>query len=133
MVRHILEMGALHRDLVSLTVRFELTPRVATSRRVVVEQVFDRFWHVTTQWGFMEMPDLTVAMACAHDHGCDVDFERAVFFGTHDDVVASRKQRLLPRWRRVLFALMYRNAARTVDRFHLPGARFVEVGRQIEL
>ncbi len=133
MVRHIVEMGALHADLVSLTVRFEQTPRIAVRNRVEVEQVFERFWHITAHWGFMEVPDLAVAMACARTHGCDVDFDRAVFFGTHDDVVPSRQERLLPRWRRVLFALLYRNAARTVDRFNLPGARFVEVGRQIEL
>ena len=72
-------------------------------------------------------------MQCARDHGCEVDFEQAVFFGTRDDVVASDKDRQLPRWRRVLFALMYRNAVRTVDRFNLPGERFVEVGHQIEL
>ncbi len=133
MVRHITEMGALHTDLVSLTVRFEKTPRVAMRDRVTVERVFDRFWHITAHWGFMEAPDLAVAMACAREHGCEVDFDRAIFFGTHDDVVASHQQRLLPRWRRVLFAVLYRNAARTVDRFNLPGARFVEVGRQIEL
>jgi K+ transporter len=33
----------------------------------------------------------------------------------------------------MVFAFLYRNALRTVDRFRLPADRFVEVGRQIEL
>ena len=133
MVRHVREMGALQAELVSLTVRFEQQPRVPLNERVEVEQVFEGFWHITARWGFMDNPDLSAAVGCAREHGCTVDFDHAVFFASRDDVVASRDQQLMPHWRRVLFAFLYRNGARTVDRFNLPAERFVEVGRQIAL
>ena len=133
MVRHIAEMGALHAKLVSLTVQFEQVPRVGLSERVRVEQVFADFWHISVRWGFMDVPDLSAALFCARAHGCTVDFDHALFFGARDEVIAGHKDRQLPFWRRMLFAFLYRNAVRTVDRFNLPPDRFIEVGRQIEV
>jgi KUP system potassium uptake protein len=133
MVRHIQEMGALHEGLVSLTVQFEQVPRIPRSQRVQVEAVSDGFWHMTVHWGFMDRPDLSAALACAQEQGCTVDFDHALFFGGHDEVRASGDDRLLPFWRRMLFAFLYRNAVRTVDRFNLPPERFIEVGRHVEL
>jgi K+ transporter len=62
-----------------------------------------------------------------------VDLDRAVYLGSRDDVIAGRARRVLPFWRRWRFAFLYRNAARTVDRFNLPPEHFIEVGRQIEV
>jgi KUP system potassium uptake protein len=39
----------------------------------------------------------------------------------------------MPRWRVSLFAFLYRNAVKAVDRFNLPSENFVEIGRQIEV
>jgi KUP system potassium uptake protein len=114
-------------------VRFEEHPRVPLSRRAEVEQVADRFWHVTVRFGFVEKPDVTAALACAREQGCALDLDEAVYFAAHDDVVRSASRPRLPAWRRMLFAMMYRNAVRTPDRFDLPADRFLEVGRQIAL
>jgi K+ transporter len=132
-LRHAAEMGALHAELVSLTVQFQQIPRVPPTQRVQVEPVFDGFWHISVRWGFMDTPDLSAALACAREHDCPVDFSHALYFGARDDVVASLTDRLLPFWQRTLFAFLYRNAVRTVDRFSLPADRFKEVGRQIEV
>ena len=133
MVRHVDDMGALHRRLVSLSIRFVESPRVQDDRRLQIEVVAEGFWHLTAHYGFVEIPDIEAVLAQAHASGCDLDLADALFFVSHDDVVASEAPEKLPAWRRVLFAVMYRNALRTVDRFHLPAKRFVEVGRQIEI
>ncbi len=133
MVRHVNDMGALHRRLVSLSIRFMESPRVRDDQRLQIDKVADGFWHLTAHYGFVEIPDIEAALAEAHARGCDIDLTDALFFVSHDDVVASQAAEKLPVWRRVLFALMFRNALRTVDRFHLPTKRFVEVGRQIEI
>jgi len=39
----------------------------------------------------------------------------------------------LSSWRVGLFAFLYRNAAKIVDRFNLPPQRVVEIARQIEI
>jgi len=133
MVRHVADMGALHRRLVSLSIRFSDTPRVQDDARLQIELVAEGFWHLTAHYGFVEVPDIEALLVQAKEGGCDLNLEDAVFFVSHDDVVASEKSQKLPIWRRLLFAVMFRNAVRTVDRFHLPSKHFVEVGRQIEI
>jgi KUP system potassium uptake protein len=134
MVRHVDDMKALHRHLATLAVAFEPVPRVARDRRVAIARVADGFWHITARYGFVEMPDLPEVLALARENGCELGLDDAVYFGARDTVVAApRGQRLLRPGQRMVFAFLYRNALRTVDRFRLPADRFVEVGRQIEL
>jgi KUP system potassium uptake protein len=56
-----------------------------------------------------------------------------VYFAAQDEVVRKADRPRLPGWRRMLFAVMYRNAVRAPDRFDLPAERFLEVGQQIAL
>ena len=133
MVRHVAQMKALQETVVSLTVRFEETPRVPAAERATAEHVADGLWHVTVRFGFIEVPNLATALACARDQGCPLDLDHAIYFAARDEVVRSKTHPRLPGWRRMLFAVMYRNAVRAPDRFDLPGDRFLEVGRQVAL
>jgi KUP system potassium uptake protein len=133
LARHVDQIKALQETVVSLTVRFEDYPRVPLSERAKVEQVAEGFWHVTVRFGFVEMPSVVTALACARDTGCPINLDDAVYFASHDDVVRSANPPRLPAWRRMLFAVMYRNAVRTPDRFDMPADKFLEVGRQIAL
>ncbi|HEX2943494.1 MAG TPA: KUP/HAK/KT family potassium transporter [Rhodopila sp.] len=133
MVRHVAQMKALQEKLVSLTVRFESYPRVPLDHRAEVEEIAENFWHITIRFGFVEKPNVVAALACARQSGCPIDLDDAVYFAAHDEVVRSPGQPRLPGWRRMLFAVMYRNAVRMPDRFDLPADRFLEVGRQIGL
>jgi KUP system potassium uptake protein len=133
MVRHVRDMGALHRKLASVTLAFEEQPRVPDNERLEVEHVADGFWHLTAHYGFVESPDLWKLIESARELGCELDLGNAILFAAHDDVVAAAGKRDLPAWRRMLFAFMFRNAVRTTDRFNLPGDRFVEVGRQVRV
>lgn len=133
MIRHVTQFGALQEAVVSLTVRFEEVPRVPLSERADVQHIADHFWHVTVHYGFVEVPNLLAALACAKDRGCDIDLADAVWFAAHDEVVRSKAGRLLAPWRRRLFGFLYRNAVRAADRFDLPPRDLVEIGRQVEL
>ena len=130
---HAKQFGAIQKSLVSLTVRFEEIPRLSWDERVEVEHVADGFWHVTVHFGFMEVPDLTEALACAKEVGCDIDLDKAIYFGARDEIVRSEKGPLLSAWRLKLFSLLNRNAVHLVDRFYLRGGQFVDIGRQLEL
>ncbi len=135
MVRQVQQFGALHESLVSLTVRFEQTPRVPRDQRVEISHVADNFWQIKVHFGFIEVPRLREALECAREEGCKLDLDHAVYFGANDQVVRSqnRADRLLPGWRRLLFGFMLRNAVHAVDRFALPADQFVEVGKQIAM
>ena len=133
LVRHVAQIKALQETLVSLTVRFEDHPRVPLSHRAEVEKIADGFWHVTIRFGFIEVPSVVSALACAQQKGCTINLDDAVYFASHDDVVRNANPPRLAPWRRMLFAFMYRNAVRSPDRFDLPPDKFLEIGRQIAL
>ncbi len=88
---------------------------------------------MTVRFGFVEVPNLALALARAKDQGCPVNLDDAVYFAARDEVVRSQTRPRLSAWQRVLFGFMYRNAVRTPDRFDLPADKFVEIGRQIAL
>lgn len=133
MIRHIAQMKALPETAISLTVRFEELPRVPAADRATVEHVADGLWHVTVRFGFIEVPNLAAALACAKEQGCPLDLGDAIYFTARDEVVRSPSHPRLAAWRRALFGVMYRNAVRAPDRFDLPADKVLEVGRQVAL
>ena len=88
---------------------------------------------MTVRFGFIEVPNVVAALACAQEKGCPLNLDDAVYFASHDEVVRSKTPPRLAAWRRMLFAVMYRNAVRAPDRFDLPADKFLEIGRQIAL
>ncbi|MEI9985691.1 MAG: KUP/HAK/KT family potassium transporter [Aliidongia sp.] len=131
---HAKQFGALHKSLVSLTVRFEEVPRLDGCDRIAIDHVAENFWHVTVHFGFLEVPNLPAALECARDMGCMIELDKAIYFGAADEVVHSLTgPALLSGWRVTLFGFLNRNAIHAVDRFQLPVRQFVEIGRQMEL
>ncbi len=133
MLRHVAQFRALQQTVVSLTVRFEQVPRVAAAQRAETAQVIEGLWHITVRFGFVEVPNLTAALACAQAQGCPLDLGDAIYIAARDAVVRSEARPRLPGWQRALFAVMYRNAVRTPDRFALAPDRFLEIERQVAL
>jgi KUP system potassium uptake protein len=132
-LHHAEQFGALPETVIALTLTFEDIPRVEPRKRLEMEEVFPGFWEMTVRYGFIEMPNLPVALRSAKMRGCPVDLSRAVFFGARDRVIRDRKNRHLSRWQVPLFSFLYRNSVRAVDIFNLPPNNFVELSRQIEL
>jgi KUP system potassium uptake protein len=56
-----------------------------------------------------------------------------MFIGTRDLVVRKDKNASLRGWRLVLFAFLYRNSVKVVDRFNLAAENVIEIARQIEI
>jgi KUP system potassium uptake protein len=125
--------GSLPRNVIALSVSFENIPRVPKPRCHVVDQVEDRFWHLAARFGFFEIPDLRRALSEAQGLPHDVNLEQVLFIGTRDLVIYRKGSSFLRRWRVALFAFLYRNAARAIDRFSLPPKQVIEIAREIEL
>jgi len=88
---------------------------------------------VTARFGFLEIPDLRAALSEAQGLDPAIRFERARFIGTRDLVVPKRADPALGGWRLSLFAFLYRNSVKIVDRFHLAPEKVVEIAHQIEI
>jgi len=125
--------GVLPRHAIALSVIFEDTPRILGPHCTVVDNVGDGLWHVEARFGFFEIPDLRRALLNAHGLDAAIDFDKALFVGTRDLVVHKQEGATLRGWRLALFAFLYRNSVKTVDRFNLAPENVIEIARQIEI
>ncbi|WP_158913347.1 KUP/HAK/KT family potassium transporter [Caulobacter sp. S45] len=128
---HVRNTGSLHQSVVILNLKFEEQPRIFEDRRDV-EPIVDGLSRVTLRYGFFERPDVPNALKSGCGLPSDIDIGRVVFFGTRD-LVTPGEHSWRSHWRYSLFALLYKNAARIIDRFDLPPTRTVEVTRQIKI
>ena len=126
-------VGVLPRNAIALSVVFESTPRIAGPTCTVVENVGEGLWHLVARFGFLEIPDLRQALLKTRGLPADIDFDNAMFVGTRDLVVSRREGASLRGWRMALFAFLYRNSVKIVDRFNLEPSNAIEIARQIEI
>ena len=126
-------VGVLPRNAIALSVVFETTPRITGPTCSVVDNVGEGLWHLVARFGFLEIPDLRRALLNTRGLPADVDFDKAMFVGTRDLVVSRRENASLRGWRLALFAFLYRNSVRIVDRFNLEPSNAIEIARQIEI
>jgi KUP system potassium uptake protein len=126
-------VGVLPKNSVALSVIFENTPRIAGPTCTVVDNVGEGLWHVVARFGFLEIPDLRLALLRTHGLNAGVDFDKARFVGTRDLVVRKSTNSSLKGWRLSLFAFLYRNSVKIVDRFNLAPENVIEIARQIEI
>jgi KUP system potassium uptake protein len=126
-------VGVLPDNAIALSVVFENTPRITGPTCTVVDNVGHGLWHVVARFGFLEIPDLRQALLRTQGLPDGVDLDKALFVGTRDLVVSKRKDASLHSWRLVLFAFLYRNSVKIVDRFNLEPSNAIEIARQIEI
>jgi KUP system potassium uptake protein len=126
-------VGVLPRNAIALSVVFENTPRIAGPQCTVVDTVGEGLWHLVARFGFLEIPDLREALLKTRGLPANVDLAKANFVGTRDLVVAKQKNARLRSWRLALFAFLYRNSVKIVDRFNLEPSNVIEIARQIEI
>jgi len=130
---HVHFAGVLPKHAIALSVLFEATPRIAGAHCTVVDQVAEGLWHVVARFGFFEIPDLRRALRDARGLDEAVDFDKALFVGTRDLIVQKPKGASLKGWRLMLFAFLYRNSVKVVDRFSLAPENVIEIARQIAI
>ncbi len=126
-------VGTLPRFAVALNINFEEVPRIEGPRCTLVEQIGEGIWRVVARFGFMEIPDLTQALRQAQGLDPAIDIVHAHFVAARDLVVSKPVRPALSGWRMALFAFLYRNAAKVVDRFNLAPTQVVEIARQIDI
>jgi KUP system potassium uptake protein len=123
----------LHERNVFLTVETLGVPYAPKDKRLKIEAIGNDFYRVLIRFGFMEVPDVPLALMRSCDAGGTYfDPMDTTYFASRETVVASR-HRGMPIWRDRLFAFMHRNAAPATGFFRIPGNRLVELGAQVEI
>ncbi|WP_459477507.1 potassium transporter Kup [Pseudomonas sp. No.117] len=132
MLHNLLHNQVLHEQVVLLTVRYEDRPRVSRGERMEVEDFGDGFYRVVLHYGFMDEPDIPLALShCPH---ADLDFTpmRTTYFLSRETVIASKRLGMAP-WRENLFVFLMKNANGNLRFFKLPVNRVIELGTQVEI
>jgi KUP system potassium uptake protein len=126
-------VGVLPKHAIAVSIVFENTPRISGPKCTVVDNIGEGLWQLVARFGFFEIPDLRRALKEAHGLDASVDFDKALFVGTRDLVVGKNRNASLHGWRLALFAFLYRNSVKVVDRFNLAPENVIEIARQIEI
>ena len=132
-VDYVRSFGALPEKVVTVSVVTEERPRVPAAERGTWAAKDHGFWRVDLRYGFMQEPDVRLALKCLEGFGDEIDLDEANYFAARDFVVRCKDRPAMAVWRTKIFAFLFRNGARTPDRFDLPPERTIEIARQIEI
>jgi KUP system potassium uptake protein len=123
----------LPRTVVALAVEFAHVPRVDTASSASVVDLGSGFSRVTLRFGYMQTPDVPLALAavCA-GQPVPIPFEDVSYFVGRERVIATGPG-AISRWRKRLYEVMSRNVPAATDFFRIPPNRVVELGAQIAL
>jgi KUP system potassium uptake protein len=122
----------LHEQVLLLSVHTTDAPSVSESQRAAVDRVGPGIWQVTLTFGYMDEPNVPLALMRLADLGIEIDFESITYFLGRETVVSTPRRSMHP-WREQLFVMQNRTAASAARFFRLPSNQVFEVGTTIEL
>ena len=123
----------LHEKNVFMTVEFRDVPFIEPEERVECKPLAHDCWCVSANYGFMETPDVEVALALCARHGLQLEPMEVTYFLSREKIVPSAQVGGMALWRDKLFAMMARNAGNISDFFNIPDNRVVELGTRVQL
>jgi KUP system potassium uptake protein len=122
----------LHQRIVLLRVMTENVPRVDFAHRLKVEDFGSDFFALSTRYGFMEHPNVPLALDLCGERKLQFDRMDMSFFVGRLTIHAVGRSRW-KQFRIAVFEVMHRNAQPATEFFRIPAGRVVELGGQIEI
>ncbi|MEI8393634.1 MAG: potassium transporter Kup [Rhodospirillaceae bacterium] len=133
LLHHVRHNRVLHENLVILSVTTAEVPRIRARERLEVQQLGPGFWRVQARYGFMQTPNVPLALRGAGILGVPVDPDTATYYVGHERIVPNDDNPSMEGAEELLFAFMARNAAHPADYFKLPDDQVMEVGIRIDI
>lgn len=122
----------LHETIVLVNVEVADRPRVPEARRSTVHSLGHGFFQVRLLYGFMEEPNVPMALWNIVSPGFGIGPRDVTYFIGRETVLATELPGMAM-WREHLFAFMHRNASSATTFFGLPPEQVVEVGIQVPI
>ncbi|MFJ4153724.1 potassium transporter Kup [Pseudomonas sp. NPDC089752] len=132
LLHNLLHNQVLHEQVVLLTVVSEDAPRVSAGQRIEVEAFGHGFFRVSLHFGFIEEPDVPLALAQCQRADLDFSPMRTTYYLSRETVVPTTRIGMA-KWREHLFAFLLKNANSNLKYFKLPLNRVIELGTQVEM
>ena len=122
----------LHEQVVFLSIMAKDAPIVPAGERIKIQDLGQGFYRVEAFYGFMQKPNVPQIMKIVAQYGLITDPMTTTFYLGRETLLTSGKSKMM-KWRKLLFALMSRNAGNPTSYFGIPANRVVELGAQVEL
>ena len=136
LLHHLKHNKVLHERVLLVSVKTADVPETSASERVRVIPLGQNFWRVIASYGFMQSPNVPQVLEVVDQMGIRCKpMETSYFLGRERLIPTAGRMNepfALARWRKVIFALMSRNARSATEFFAIPPNRVVELGTQIE-
>lgn len=136
LLHHLKHNKVLHERVLLVSVKTADIPETSASERIRVFPLGQGFWRVIASYGFMQSPNVPQVLEVVDQMGIRCKpMETSYFLGRERLIpTPNRPDEAFPmsRWRKVLFAIMTRNARSATEFFAIPPNRVVELGTQIE-
>ena len=136
LLHHLKHNKVLHERVLLLSVKTAEVPETSASERVRVIPLQQGFWRVIATYGFMQSPNVPEILEAVDQLGIRCKPMDTSFFMGRERLIPTKGRTddpfKLPRWRKVVFSIMARNARSATEFFGIPPNRVVELGTQIE-
>ena len=133
LLHHIKQNSVLQQTMILLTFVADRRPRVPFAERHVIESLGHGIYRIQIRLGFMQTPDIPVALKSCKMHGFEVDLDQVHYYIAHEIVVRRARKSAMAAVPFAIYAFLTRIASRAPDFFKLPHDRVLEVGFHIEL
>ena len=130
---HLAHNQVLHEMVIILTVLTEKIPRVSATERVTISMMDKGFVRVIVRYGFMQSPNVPVALRQCETLGLSVDLMHTTYYLSREIIVSTARKSGMMRWQEKLFSFMSRNTLTATAFFNLPAEQVVELGQQVEI
>jgi KUP system potassium uptake protein len=132
LLHHLKHNKVLHETVILMSIEGEEIPKVRSEDRVELQALGEGFYQAVGHFGFTESPDVPALLEALEARGLRVRARETSFYLGRETLIPNGPSPL-PRWRKVLFILMARNAQSATAFFNLPPNRVLELGAQIQL
>ncbi|SON55479.1 potassium transport protein Kup [Hartmannibacter diazotrophicus] len=122
----------LHETNVILQVVTAPSPRVPADRRIELTTLSDDFKLLKLTYGYMEQPNVPLALADCRRMGLKFDIMKTSFFLGRRSFKAQAKTGM-PVWQDKIFIGLARSAANATDFYRIPTGRVLELGQQMTI
>lgn len=125
----------LHEQVLFVTVASADAPYVTYNERYTLKRLGRSSWEVVAKWGFKQEPNVPQLLQQLRGEHPEIKLEPMMtsYFLSRQTLIVGNKEPLRRRWRRLLFAFMARNAARSTRFYKIPPNQVVEMGMQLEI
>jgi KUP system potassium uptake protein len=133
LLHHVKQNSVLQQTMILLTFVPDRRPRVPFAERHVIESLGHGIYRIQIRLGFMQTPDIPVALKSCKMHGFEVDLDQVHYYIAHEIVVRRARKSAMGAVPFAIYAFLTRIASRAPDSFKLPHERVLEVGFHIEI